>query len=421
MRHQEQLIILRNKFAFVFTFIIFCIIVIVQIIYSWLRVYMWVKEQTWAMIQQRELMNSAIVTWRWTWRMGWLWGINHSFEFRRRDFIWMPRTNMLLIKWNDVQSHIVDEITIGDMQYLIENPNEWTYVDFITPWSKIYKTSINGQEYIYTVTHWNSKNGAFVFVIVDKLNLTLSSLFFENLYFLWIVLIFSFLIYQLWKYFVWLNLNPVKEKLEDMEDFIHNAWHELKTPLSVMSSWLQLSKLTKNFEPKIDESLSQIKYMEWLISSLVDLSEIDSVITKETINVNQEIENIVKSIQSKASEKNITIQILNSSNSKIYANLGHFNVLVSNILNNSIKYTNKWWNIVVEINKNNIRITDNWIWISKENLENVFKRFFKEDSSRWTDWYGIWLSLVKKISNIYAWKVSIQSDKWKWTTVRVRF
>lgn len=421
MKYQPQLNSLRNKFAFVFTFIIFCIILIVQIIYSWLRVYMWVKEQTWAMIQQRELMKNAIITWRGTWRMGWLWWMNHSFEFRRKDFMWMPRTNMLLVKGNDIQTYIVDEISVSDMQYLIENPNNWTYVDFITPWSKVFKTIINWDEYIYTVTRWDSNNWKFIFVIVDRLNLTLSDLLVENIYFLWIVLILSFLIYQMWKYFVWLNLNPVKEKLEDMEDFIHNAWHELKTPLAVMSSGLQLSKLTKNYEPKVDESLSQIKYMEGLISSLIDLSEIDSIMEKELIDVNQEIKYITKTLESKALEKNISIQIIDTCACKITANLWHFNVLVSNIINNSIKYTNPWWEITVEINKNYIKITDNWVWISKENLENVFKRFFKEDWSRWSDWYGIWLSLVKKISHIYAWKVSIQSEKWQGTIVRVRF
>lgn len=421
MKYQPQLNNLRNKFAFVFTFIIFCIILIVQIVYSWLRVYMWVKQQTWAMIQQRDLMNTAIITWRWTWRMWWLGGMNHSFEFRRKDFMWMPRTNMLLVRGNDIQSYIVDNISVEDMQHLIQNPQIWTYVDFITPWSKIYKTTINNNEYIYTVTRWDSKNWKFVFVIVDKLKLTLSDLLLENIYFLLIVLMFSFVIYQMWKYFVWLNLRPVKEKLEDMEDFVHNAWHELKTPLAVMSSGLQLSKLTKNFEPKVDESLSQIKYMEWLISSLIDLSEVDSITEREQIDVNQEISNIYNSLKSKAIEKNISIQISNSSPCKINANLWHFNVMISNIINNSIKYTNDWWQINIEVNKSYVKITDNWVWISKDNLENVFKRFFKEDNSRWSDWYGIWLSLVKKISNIYAWNVSIQSEKWQWTTVRVRF
>ncbi|MEF2175336.1 MAG: HAMP domain-containing sensor histidine kinase [Candidatus Absconditabacteria bacterium] len=421
MKYQPQLNNLRNKFAFVFTFIIFCIILIVQIVYSGLRVYMGVKQQTGAMIQQRDLMNTAIITGRGTGRMGGLGGMNHSFEFRRKDFMGMPRTNMLLVRGNDIQSYIVDNISVEDMQHLIQNPQIGTYVDFITPGSKIYKTTINNNEYIYTVTRGDSKNGKFVFVIVDKLKLTLSDLLLENIYFLLIVLMFSFVIYQMGKYFVGLNLRPVKEKLEDMEDFVHNAGHELKTPLAVMSSGLQLSKLTKNFEPKVDESLSQIKYMEGLISSLIDLSEVDSITEREQIDVNQEISNIYNSLKSKAIEKNISIQISNSSPCKINANLGHFNVMISNIINNSIKYTNDGGQINIEVNKSYVKITDNGVGISKDNLENVFKRFFKEDNSRGSDGYGIGLSLVKKISNIYAWNVSIQSEKGQGTTVRVRF
>jgi hypothetical protein len=51
----------------------------------------------------------------------------------------------------------------------------------------------------------------------------------------------------------------------------------------------------------------------------------------------------------------------------------------------------------------------------------VFDRFFKEDSSRSTEWFWIWLALVKKICNIYSWKVELDSIKWKWTTFKIIF
>jgi signal transduction histidine kinase len=65
----------------------------------------------------------------------------------------------------------------------------------------------------------------------------------------------SFLIYFISFRFVSRTLKPVEENLDDMEQFIHNAGHELKTPISVIKSSLQLAKLKKNYKESVEESL----------------------------------------------------------------------------------------------------------------------------------------------------------------------
>lgn len=58
-------------------------------------------------------------------------------------------------------------------------------------------------------------------------------------------IIFSIVFYLIWYIFVNKNLKQLKKYHGDMSDFIHNASHELKTPISVISSNLQLIKATK--------------------------------------------------------------------------------------------------------------------------------------------------------------------------------
>jgi signal transduction histidine kinase len=90
-------------------------------------------------------------------------------------------------------------------------------------------------------------------------------------------------------------------------------------------------------------------------------------------------------------------------------------MFLSNIIWNSIKYNIKNWEINIKYHKWILNIKDTWIWIEKKDLDKIFDRFFKTDSSRNSEWFWIWLSLVKKISDIYKWKIKVKSEEKKWT------
>lgn len=65
--------------------------------------------------------------------------------------------------------------------------------------------------------------------------------------FLLFALLFSLPLYFIIKYFVDRTIRPVEENLRDMEDFVHNAGHELKTPLSVIHGDLQMLQTKKEY------------------------------------------------------------------------------------------------------------------------------------------------------------------------------
>lgn len=233
--------------------------------------------------------------------------------------------------------------------------------------------------------------------------------------------LFSIIIYLLVFRLVSFSLRSVERSIKDMEEFVHNAWHELKTPLAVISSNLQLAEKTWDYKDLNKESLKELKKANSLIDSLLSLASISTEVEMEELNLKDEIERICKENEKKLKEKDIKLN-LNLNDFKIKTSKEHFYILFSNIFFNAIRYSDKPWEITIDLKNWILDVTDRWIWISEENLEKIFNRFFQEGESRESsEGFWVWLSLVKKVSEIYNWKVVVKSIKWNWTKFTVKF
>jgi signal transduction histidine kinase len=127
-----------------------------------------------------------------------------------------------------------------------------------------------------------------------------------------------------------------------MDDFIHNASHELKTPLSVISSNLQLINKLKTYEEDlIKNSIDEIKVVDNLIIGLTNLSSISSIEETESLDIKEEVKNILEEFNNIIKEKNINIFFEVEKNFSIKANKHYFYIMFSNLLRNAIKYNNQ--------------------------------------------------------------------------------
>ncbi|MDD2516286.1 MAG: HAMP domain-containing sensor histidine kinase [Candidatus Gracilibacteria bacterium] len=239
-------------------------------------------------------------------------------------------------------------------------------------------------------------------------------------YFL-IMTIFSILLYFVIYKFVDKTLTPVEENMKDMEQFIYNAGHELKTPLSVAKSSLQLAKIKKNPKENIDESIEELDKMNSLIETLINLASADGNIEYNDININEEIKKISKNYDLKIIEKDLKLKITENTTLELKTNEEYFKILFSNILSNAIRYNREGGEIEIIIDKGFLTIKDTGIGIKKESLGKVFDRFFQDNEARNQEGFGIGLSLVKKIADINSWKIQIESEKDKGTTIKIIF
>lgn len=261
-----------------------------------------------------------------------------------------------------------------------------------------------------------------IFIAYKELNYPFSDYLKDIFLFSLILLFFTLLFYVIWSKFVDKIFLPVEKNFKDMNDFIHNAWHELKTPLSVIDSNIQIIKDSKTYNEKMTNELkNEVIKLNSLIDSLVELSNIDIFKDFEDLDLKSIVDEVLSNLKTAIKNKKITVNTKIKENISIKANKNYFYIFLSNIIGNAIKYNKKEGSIDIIYKSWELEIKDTWIWIKKEEIDKIFDRFYKSDISRNSEWFWIWLSLVRKIADIYKWKINVQSEEWKQTSFKIKF
>jgi len=326
-----------------------------------------------------------------------------NWNFKPKWFI-----NYLLIKkdWNIISSNIKDDISSEFIISVTQNDN---YLKLV-------------QEWWFLIKKFILENGNKTFIIIKNLRYGLSDYLNDIFGFLIINILFSIVLYFIGFKFVNNAFVPVEENMKDMKNFIHNAGHELKTPISVIDSNIQLIDDIKKYDADMTKELkNEVLRLNSIIDWLIKLSNID--LFKDIVNndLKTSIELIVNEFKFKITEKKLKINIDLPDNINIKSSKDYFYIFLSNIIWNAIKYNKVWWTINIIYNNWKLEIKDSWIWIDKKDLNKIFDRFFKWDKSRKSDWFGIWLSLVKKIWDIFNWDILVKSKDKEWTSFIINF
>lgn len=277
------------------------------------------------------------------------------------------------------------------------------------------------QEHSFLVRKLKLRNGK-TFIVYKRLNYSFSNYLDDVLWFFLVLVFFTLLVYFIWNKFVNKVFLPVEKNLKDMNDFVHNAGHELKTPLSVIDSNIQMIKESRIYDEKmINELKNEVIKLNSLIDSLVELSNIDFFKDLEELNLKDCIDEVINDLKMEIKKKKIIVNIEIKENVFVKANKNYLYIFLSNIVGNAVKYNKKGWSIDIQLAFGELIVKDTWVWIKKEDISKIFDRFYKGDTSRNSQWFWIWLSLVKKIADIYKWKIEVESEEWEGTDFKVKF
>lgn len=231
----------------------------------------------------------------------------------------------------------------------------------------------------------------------------------------------------------------LKEEAEESMDAkktlkvaIEDISHQLKTPLTSMS--IMLDNIIENPDMESDtrnlfihEINRQIKWINWLILSLLKLAKLDSntiEFEKNNINVQNLINNAVKNLEIPIDIKEQKIIISGDKNTSFVGDYNWENEAITNVLKNCIEHTEKNKNIYVNFEENNfytkIEIIDEGKGIDKEDLKHIFKRFYKGKNSSENS-VGIGLALAKTIIEKDKGQIVCTSEVDKGTKFEIRY
>lgn len=212
----------------------------------------------------------------------------------------------------------------------------------------------------------------------------------------------------------------VDELLKQKDEFINQLGHDLKTPLMPLTTLIPLLELKEKDNTKKEwlEVISRnVDYMKSIVIKTLELAKLNSPKTKfllEEINLKDEI---IKTIENKITIfENKNIKIINnvSDNYFIIADSLRIEELLTNILENSVKYNKDKGKIIIDAEQEKdfvkVSIKDTGIGMTAQQIKHIFDEFYKADQSRHDfNSSGLGMSICKRIVDRHNGKIWVES------------
>lgn len=281
-------------------------------------------------------------------------------------------------------------------KYEIKDDFSWIK-KFLLDWRKIFV--YNKKIFINSV--WKE----FSYQAVIPSNIPEKALSTFTFYFQIIIFLISFLSFFIYFFISRRILKPIIDSNEKIKKFSDNVWHEIMSPITVISWLWQLAEMWKKIDAKkILESTEKI-------TNIIQTLKKISLLERENFEISEKnLWEILKNflVNKKNSDSILKIEkwVIKKINEWI------FYLILENLYSNAEKYKKKWTQIKIFLEKNKI-IFENEIEkeISKEDLKKLKEKFFQADNSRKSKWTWLWLSIIDECLKILSWKISFFSEE----------
>lgn len=241
-----------------------------------------------------------------------------------------------------------------------------------------------------------------------------------------ILILMSFLI---WYLLHWVGKLRTIEQMKD--DFTHNMTHELKTPVAVAYS---AADSMLRYYDQSDEArnkqflkiiMQRLSYLSGMIENILSMSMERFKTMKlniEDVALRPIVEDVSGMMELKA-DKPVDIDIEIPDNLSVRADSLHLGNILSNIIDNAVKYSGESVTISIKADACSMTISDNGIGIDKENLPFIFDKFYRVTSGDRYEvgGYGLGLFYVKQIVGLVGWNIEVASKPGQGTKFTIKF
>jgi len=228
-----------------------------------------------------------------------------------------------------------------------------------------------------------------------------------------VLIIISIVGYILSKIF----LRPIQRERAKLDRFIKDSTHELNTPITSMLlsvGGLQGGDVvTKKILNRIKISSERVYQIYSNLSYLLILDSINTDKNK-SLDLKDIIIQEIELFEEYANSKNV---IIKSDLSSLVINIDKESAkrLISNLLSNAIKYNKRGGSVNIELLSNKMVISDSGIGISKESIDKIYDRFYRDNN--YAGGFGIGMDIVKRICDNYGIEIEIKSELNKGTII----
>lgn len=229
-----------------------------------------------------------------------------------------------------------------------------------------------------------------------------------------------------------------QKKLSEIKsDFINNMTHEFKTPLATISLAFDALKTEKvqNDKEKFtyfsniikEENKRMNKHVETILqAALMEKQELQLQVTD--LPMHQIIKSVIDSYDLQLKEKNGSVEVnFQAANDMVKGDEVHITNLLSNLIDNAIKYSKENTHIKIDtwLNKKYfvLRVEDNGIGMSKESVKRIFEKFYRAHTGNIHNvkGFGLGMSYVKTVIDAHKGKIKVESTPGKGSSFTVEF
>ncbi len=228
------------------------------------------------------------------------------------------------------------------------------------------------------------------------------------------------------------KLRVANQKLKELDeaksDFISIASHQLRTPLTAIKGYTSMieegvyGKLNKKVLNVIGKVFHSSQRLVFIVNDLLDMSRIEQGRFKyspENINIVEVLKDVMDELKQTANDKGLDFRFLSNDNPNITvsADLGKIRQVFTNVIDNSIKYTNSGFvHVFLDEDKEKkqvvVRIEDSGMGIDKKSINKIFDKFSRAEEAikAHTGGSGIGLYVAKEIMKAHKGDIWAESD-----------
>jgi len=228
------------------------------------------------------------------------------------------------------------------------------------------------------------------------------------------------------------TLSPIKEMVEEQDRFLSDASHELRTPITVLKSEIEVNLRDKNLrladaKKLLVSNLEEVNSLQILTDNLIKLSRYQARqngFAPTRVSLKTITASAVKRVKILAKQKQIEM-VNETKNIFLLGEEPSLTELVVILLDNAIKYSSKNSKVVILSQKTDghviLKVTDQGVGINRKDLSHLFDRFFRADQarSRQVGGFGLGLSIAKEIVKRHGGIIKVDSKLGKGTTFSV--